>query len=68
MRGTLYPWTGLLITLVLTFVVCLEIEEEQRYSFHARWRLRPRSRLSGKPLVSPSKYYKYDPSARAQVY
>ena len=52
-RDTLCPWTGLLIkpALVGTRVdVRLEIEESL-YSFQARRRLRPRSYLSGKPLV-----------------
>ena len=38
--GHLYPWTGLLIESVLVgshvCVICLEIEEEQLYSFRAR--------------------------------
>ena len=56
----LHPWTGLPIlsrySLVLTFVCCLLIEEEQLYSFRARRRLRPRSCLSGKPLVFHRRY------------
>ena len=43
-------------SLIPTFVVCLEIEEEQFYSFHARRRLRPRSCFSGKPLVFHLRY------------
>ena len=42
-------------SLVLTCVACLEIEE-QLYSFRARRRLRPRSCLSGKPLVFHRRY------------
>ena len=38
-------------SLVPTCVLCLEIEEEQLYSFHAPWRLRPRLCLARKPLV-----------------
>ena len=58
MREALYPWTGLLIKSVLVgthVVVCLDIEE-QLYSFRARRRLRPRSCLSGKPLVFLLRY------------
>ena len=42
-------------SLVLTCVACLETEE-QLYPFRARRRLRPRSCLSGKPLVSHLRY------------
>ena len=38
-------------SLVLMCLVCLKKEEEQLYSFRARWRLRPSSYVSGKPLV-----------------
>ena len=61
-RDTMYPWTGLLIKSVLvgTPVCCfliIEIEEEdQLYSFHARWRLSQSSSVSGKPLVIHLRY------------
>ena len=42
-------------SLVLTCVACSEIEE-QLYSFRAPGRLRPRSCLSGKPLVFQQRY------------
>ena len=49
--GTLcIPGQVCLLSLVLTCVACLEIEE-QLCSFRARRRLRPRSCLSGKSLV-----------------
>ena len=40
--------------LVLTCVVCLEILEEQLYSFRARWRLRSSSCVSGPPKTRHS--------------
>ena len=54
-QTTLYPWTGLLIkpALVGTHVDVRLAMEESLYSFLARRRLRPRSCLSGKPLVFP---------------
>ena len=57
----------------LTCDVSLEIEEEQLYSFRARWRLRARLVLRWEnPWVSiedtPAKYYIYDPSTNTRKY
>ena len=43
-------------SLVLTCVVCLDVEEEQLHYFRTRWRLRPSSCLSGKLLVFRLRY------------
>ena len=55
-RDTLHPWTGLPIkSLVLTCVVCLEMEEDQLLFLSYTRRLRPSSCVSGKPLLFPPK-------------